>query len=395
MKPNKRLIIILFTLILLLVGQASVNAESQSDNNEDSMEDAILKEVSLDNVQNYWNELVDEYGGFLPELQKTGIYEFIKNKGSFSLKNTIIGFVEYLFQELILNGKLLGLLLMLTLFSILLQTMHTAFERSAVSKIAYFVVYAVLIYIALNSFYLAVTYAKEAIDTMSSFMIALLPLVLGLMASVGNIAAVSFFHPIVIFLIHLSGVLVSSFILPLLFLSALLLIVSSLNENYKVTHLANLFKTVGLGVLGIFLTVFLGVMSVQGAVSAVQDGVAMKTAKFVTGNFIPVVGRTFTDAADTILTASLLLKNAVGLVGVIVIVFFALFPAIKIFAIAIIYKIAAAVLQPIGDGPVITSLNTISKYIVYILACLLAVSFMFLLAIVIIVVASNITILLR
>lgn len=395
MKPNKRLIIILFTLILLLVGQASVNAESQSDNNEDSMEDAILKEVSLDNVQNYWNELVDEYGGFLPEIQKTGIYEFIKNKGSFSLKNTIIGFVEYLFQELILNGKLLGLLLMLTLFSILLQTMHTAFERSAVSKIAYFVVYAVLIYIALNSFYLAVTYAKEAIDTMSSFMIALLPLVLGLMASVGNIAAVSFFHPIVIFLIHLSGVLVSSFILPLLFLSALLLIVSSLNENYKVTHLANLFKTVGLGVLGIFLTVFLGVMSVQGAVSAVQDGVAMKTAKFVTGNFIPVVGRTFTDAADTILTASLLLKNAVGLVGVIVIVFFALFPAIKIFAIAIIYKIAAAVLQPIGDGPVITSLNTISKYIVYILACLLAVSFMFLLAIVIIVVASNITILLR
>lgn len=395
MKPNKRLIIILFTLILLLVGQASVNAESQSDNNEDSMEDAILKEVSLDNVQNYWNELVDEYGGFLPEMQKTGIYEFIKNKGSFSLKNTIIGFVEYLFQELILNGKLLGLLLMLTLFSILLQTMHTAFERSAVSKIAYFVVYAVLIYIALNSFYLAVTYAKEAIDTMSSFMIALLPLVLGLMASVGNIAAVSFFHPIVIFLIHLSGVLVSSFILPLLFLSALLLIVSSLNENYKVTHLANLFKTVGLGVLGIFLTVFLGVMSVQGAVSAVQDGVAMKTAKFVTGNFIPVVGRTFTDAADTILTASLLLKNAVGLVGVIVIVFFALFPAIKIFAIAIIYKIAAAVLQPIGDGPVITSLNTISKYIVYILACLLAVSFMFLLAIVIIVVASNITILLR
>lgn len=392
MKLNKPSMIILFTLMLLLIGQASIKAEPKSD---DNVEEKMLEEVSLDKVQNYWNELVDEYGGYLPELQKTGIYEFIKSKGSFSLKNTIIGFVEYLFHELILNGKLLGLLLMLTLFSIVLQTMHAAFERSAVSKIAYFVVYIVLIFIALNSFYLAVTYAKEAIDTMSSFMIALLPLVLGLLASFGNIAAVSFFHPIVIFLIHLSGVLVSNFILPLLFLSALLLIVSSLNENYKVTHLANLFKTVSLGVLGVFLTVFLGVMSVQGAVSAVQDGVAMKTAKFVTGNFIPVVGRTFTDAADTILSASLLLKNAVGLVGVIVIVFFALFPAIKIFAIALIYKIAAAVLQPIGDGPVITSLNTISKYIVYILACLLAVSFMFLLAIVIIVVASNITLLLR
>ena len=136
-------------------------------------------------------------------------------------------------------------------------------------------------------------------------------------------------------------------------------------------------------------------MSVQGAASAIQDGVAMKTAKFITGNFIPVIGRTFTDAADTVLSASLLLKNAVGIVGLIIILFFALFPAIKVVVIALIYKLVAAILQPIGDGPVITTLNTISTYILYILACLLAVSLMFLLAIVIIVIASNITLLLR
>lgn len=56
------------------------------------------------------------------------------------------------------------------------------------------------------------------------------------------------------------------------------------------------------------MTVLLGVISLQGTASAVADGVAIRTAKFVTGNFIPVVGRMFTDAADTVLTASLLLK---------------------------------------------------------------------------------------
>ncbi|OZU90000.1 stage III sporulation protein AE [Virgibacillus indicus] len=387
----KILILIPVVLILLITGQATVSATPDANN----IENAMLNELSLDGVQNYWKELVDEYGGYIPELDKTSLYEFIKSNGELSLKSVFSGFLKFLFHELILNGKLLGSLIMLTLFSIILQTMHNAFEKSAVSKIAYFVVYIVLIFIALNSFYLAVSYTKEAIDTMSSFMIALLPLVLGLMGTFGSVISVSFFHPIILFLIPLSGVLISTFILPLLFLSALLLIVSSLNDNYKVTHLANLFKTVALGTLGVFLTIFLGVMSVQGAASAIQDGVAMKTAKFITGNFIPVVGRTFTDAADTILSASLLLKNAVGIVGLIFIVFLALFPAIKIFAIAVIYKIAAAVLQPIGEGPVITSLNTISKYIIYILACLLAVSFMFLLAIVIIVAASNITLLLR
>ncbi|RKQ37759.1 stage III sporulation protein AE [Oceanobacillus halophilus] len=383
--------ITLFTFIFLFCGQASVYAETD----QVDMTDTILDEISLDGVQDYWNQIVHEYGGYVPELEKTSIYEFIKNQDSFSIKSVLMGFVEYLFHEIIMNGKLLGTLLMLTLFSILLQTMHTAFEKSAVSKIAYFVVYIVLIFLALNSFYLAVSYVEEAISTMSSFMIALLPLVLGLMATFGNVVSVSFFHPIIIFLINLSGVLISTFILPLLFLSALLKIVSNLSENYKVTHLANLFKNVSMGVLGIFLTIFLGVISVQGTTSAIQDGVAMKTTKFITGNFIPVVGRTFTDATDTILSASLLLKNAVGVVGLIIVLFIALFPALKVAAIAIIYKIAAAVLQPIGDGPVISTLNTISNYILFILACLLAVSIMFFLAIVIIVVASNLTMLLR
>jgi len=394
---NKRIMAaVFFILPLLLMGQATVSAaENQEELNPEDIEDQLLNDISLDGIQSYWQALVNDYGGYIPELEKVSIYEFIKEDGSFSIQNILWGFIEYLFHELILNGKLLGTLLMLTLFSTILQTMHTAFEKSAVSKIAYYVVYIVLIYLVLNSFYLAVSYANDAIDTMSSFMIALLPLVLGIMATLGNVITVSFFHPIIIFLINVSGVLVSRFILPLLFLAALLMIVSNLNENYKVTNLANLFKQVGMGTLGVFLTIFLGVMSVQGASTAVQDGVAMKTTKFITGNFIPVVGRTFTDAADTILSASLLLKNAVGIVGLLMIVLIALFPALKIFAIALIYKLSAAILQPVGAGPVISTLDIISKYIVLILACLLAVTFMFFLAIVILVAASNITILLR
>src|SRR5699024_11164207 len=147
--------------------------------------------------------------------------------------------------------------------------------------------------------------------------------------------------------------------------------------------------------LGVFLTVFLSIMSIQGAASAIQDGVAMKTTKFITGNFIPVVGRTFTDAADTILSASLLLKNAVGIIGVAIVFFIAIFPALKVLAIALIYILAAAILQPLADGPIITCLNSIGQYLLYMLACLLTVSFMFFLAIVIIVVSGNITLFLR
>src|SRR5690625_942005 len=397
MKQNNRIFIVLFTLLFLITNFSFVIAED-SDTSEPAnhfLDDELIEELSLNDIQLYWHDIVNNYGGYIPELKKSNFTEMIKNNGKLSFKSIIFGLINFLFFELIINGKLLGLLLMLTLFSVILQTMHSAFEGSAISKIAYFVVYIVLIYIVMNSFFIAFTYTKDTIDMMSGFMIALIPLVLGLLAAFGNILTVSFFHPIIIFLINVSGLVISKFILPLLFLAALLLIASSINENIQVTHLANLFKTISIGTLGSFFEIFLGVMSVQGTVSAIQDGVAMKTTKFITGNFIPVIGRTLTDATDTILSASLLLKNAIGIVGLLIIAFIALFPALKIFAIALIYKIAAAVLQPLGDGPIIDSLNTISQFIGYILACLLTVTMMFFLTIVIIIAASNVTLLLR
>src|SRR5699024_6020319 len=84
-----------------------------------------------------------------------------------------------------------------------------------------------------------------------------------------------------------------------LYVAALLMFVSELNKRFQVTHLAQLIRTISLGGLGLYLGVFLTVLSIQGAASAVQDGVALKTTKFIASNFIPVIGQTVTDAADS------------------------------------------------------------------------------------------------
>ena len=387
--------IIIFAICSLPIATLANEVEEDQTLNETELEDNLLDTLTIEEVNRFWEQIGSDYGEFIPEINNKNIADLIKENGTISFKSTIKGIVSYLFYELILNGKLLGTLIILTLFSVILQSMHAAFEKSVVSKIAYFVVYMVLIYITLNSFYLVFTYAKETIDMMSSFMIALLPLMLGLIATFGQVITVSFFHPIILFLIHVSGILMTNFVYPLLYLSALLIIVSHLNENFQASHLAELLKSISIGTVGLFLTIFLGVMSVQGTATAIQDGVALKTTKFITGNFIPVVGRTFTDAADTVLSAAQLLKNAVGIIGLTIVVIIAVFPAIKIMAISLVYKLAAALLQPLGNSPIIVSLNTISKYILYVLACLITVTFMFFLSIVIMIVASNIPLLLR
>ncbi|MCA0982788.1 stage III sporulation protein AE [Halobacillus yeomjeoni] len=356
---------------------------------------SMLDHVSTEELEKNWKELHQEYGDYMPTFNVNNFREFIQSESSLESSDWLSGILQFFFHELMVNGKLLASLLFLTLFSTLLRSIQSSFENSVVSKIAYMVVYLVLLTLALESFRQVIDYTLEAIDRMSSFMIGLLPLLLGIMASFSHLMSISFFHPIIIALVQSSGLLVKFVLIPLFASSALLLVIGSLNETYKVDQLAELLRKTGIAIMGVFLTIFLGVISVQGTVTAVQDGVTMKTARFVTGNFVPVVGRLFTDATDTILGASLVLKNTLGIAGVVVLLGIAVFPALKVFVIALIYKIAAALLQPLGDGPIIEAMSVVSRHIMYVFAALFMVSMMFFLVIVIMVAASNITMMVR
>ncbi|OAS85193.1 MULTISPECIES: stage III sporulation protein AE [Metabacillus] len=363
--------------------------------NANMIVDEQVEKLEINDIKNYWDEVMTEYGGFLPESQKGSLLQFLSGEKELSFQEWMKAFLKFLFHELLANGKLLGTLILLTVFSMLLQLLQNAFNQSAVSKVAYALVYMVLIIIALNSFHVAIQYTNNAIQSMTNFILALIPLLLALMASSGGLASAAFFHPVIIFLMNTSGLLIQNIVLPLLFLSALLNIVSTLTDQYKVTQLAGLLRNISIGLLASFLTIFLGVISVQGASAAVTDGITIRTAKFITGNFIPVLGRMFTDATDTVISASILLKNTVGVIGVAILLLIAAFPAIKVLSLAFIYKFAASILQPLGGGPVIACLDIISKSVIYIFAALAIVSLMFFLSLTVIIAAGNLTIMMR
>ncbi|QII49767.1 stage III sporulation protein AE [Bacillus paralicheniformis] len=375
--------------------EAEPAGEPAAEESAEAMAREQAEGLELDRVGEFWNNILTEYGGHLPESQKGSLLEFVKGEKHFSPEEWGKALFSYLFHEVLANGKLLGTLILLTIFCVLLQLLQNAFQQSTVSKVAYAIVYMVLIILALNSFRVAVTYANEAIQTMTSFILSLVPLLLALMATSGGAASAAFFHPVILFLMNTSGLFIQYIVLPLLFLSAILSIVSTMTDQYKVTQLAQLLRNAAIGTLAAFLTVFLGVISVQGASAAVTDGITLRTAKFITGNFIPVLGRMFTEATDTVISASLLLKNTVGILGVAILICIAAFPAIKILSLALIYKIAAAVLQPLGGGPVISCLDVISKSVIYIFAAMAIVSLMFFLSLTVIITAGNLTMMMK
>ncbi|MFC0014786.1 MULTISPECIES: stage III sporulation protein AE [Allobacillus] len=364
---------------------------------EGQQTDLELNEQWIDTgeMQVYWQDALRQYREFIPFSAEEHWLDAVKDGSIFSIKDWVNGFLLFFLEEWRTNGKLIGMLFLLSLLSVFLKILVGSFENSSVSKISYLVIFGVLLTIAISSFYKAVNYTTETIESLSHFMFALLPLMLSLMASFGNIATVAFFQPLILLFTQVSGVLISKLVLPLLFISAILHIASFINEEFNVSRLADLFKYVAFVIMGAFLTLFVSLMSLQGVNAAVTDGVAIRAAKYVTSNFIPVIGRMFTDATDTVLSASILLKNSIGIAGVIIILLITLFPVIKVLVIGLIFKVTSAVLQPIADGPVVDLIDVMGRYILYILVALLLMSLMFFFAIVMLIIVSNMTLMIR
>jgi|GEM_PF-1332392 len=268
-------------------------------------------------------------------------------------------------------------------------------EKDVIGKLAYGVCYLVIIGIGINSFIIASQIGKEAINNMVSFMQALLPMLLTLLVSLGGVTASAVFHPVVLMAVSAVSTLIKDILIPVIFFSAVLTIVNNITNSFQLTRLSGLLKESCIAILGFLLSVFLGIMIIQGAAAAVVDGVSVRTAKFATKNFVPVVGGIFADAIDAIISCSLLLKNAIGAVGVIIVFIVCAFPVLKILSVIFIYKLAAALIQPIGDEQIVNSLNDLANSLIMLFVTVSSVAMMFFIAVTIIIGAGNITVMMR
>lgn len=388
------------TILLLLLWTAAPDGQAAAAGPSGLPDDVRIGEDLLppetEQLDVYWSELVRSYGDYFPGNKPPSFREWLATGGEgVHMADVLLGLLHLFFHEIVHHGKLLVSIVVLTVLSSVLQMLQGAFERQTISKVAYAICYLVILIMAVDSFRTAISYAEGAIERMIHFMTAMVPLMLTLLASIGNIATVTVLHPLIVFMVHIVGLAIYAVVFPLLFFSAILHIVSSMSEKYKVTQLANLLRTVGAGTLGVLLTAFLGVLSVQGATSSVTDGVTIRTAKYITGNFVPVVGKMFTDAADTVISSSLLVKNAVGIAGVVILVMLCAFPAIKILSLAVIFNLSGAMMQPLGDSPIVTCLQTIGKSLIYVFAALAAVGLMFFFALTIMITSGNVAVMMR
>jgi stage III sporulation protein AE len=305
------------------------------------------------------------------------------------------GLWRFLWREIYINLNLLGKLLFLAVVAALLKNLEKAFANESISALTQSIVYLALIVIAMQSFTVAITLGRQTLNNMVDLILAMIPLLLVLLASLGNLASAALFRPLIVFAINFFATLMGNFVFPMIYLTTILSIVNHFSPRVTVSKLADLFKNVSVWSMGLSMTVFTGLLAIHGVASSVGDAVTIRTAKFMTGAFLPVVGGMLTDAVETVAGATLILKNTVHVAGVILLFYIVAFPLLKILALVFIYKLAAAIIQPLGETNLSDSLNTLGNCLALVFAAVAIVSVVFYLGITIIAGAGNTSFMLR
>lgn len=235
----------------------------------------------------------------------------------------------------------------------------------------------------------------SSVDKMSSGMQGLFPILLTMMAAVGGSAGSALMQPAIVAAAGSMTGFIRHVTLPLATAAAVLTMLCHLGQGLKLSRLAELAHQAATWTLGFCFTAFIGVIMTRGVTAAAVDGVTIRTAKYALDNFIPVVGGLFADTVDTLVGSSMLVQSALGVTGFILVFSWAMAPLCQTLAAAVMYKLAAALMQPVADGELAQCIYDFSKVLMLLFIIQLCVAAMFLLLIAQLIAVSGMTMMLR
>lgn len=390
---------IALTVFLIVFIFLSFALTAYADEDEDY--DSILEQqTQLDEVKSIEQALEKHKSGDIDELMEDYdperiISDAAKGKFEFNVIKLLNKALSYFLKEIYENVNILLKLVVVVILCAMLKNLQSSFLSDSVGELAFYACYIAVVSILLISFNSAMNMGIKIIDDTVDFMYATMPMLITLLVSGGNIASGGIFHPVMVAIVEFSAIALKNVFIPLVFLSTILSIVNNISDKVQLSRLANFFKQISGWALGLILTVFVGVVSVQGTVGAVVDGVTSKTAKFAIGAFIPVAGKYLADAADTVIGCTLLIKNAAGVAAMIGIIVICIVPLLKMLALIALFKLACALVEPIAEKRITDCITQVAGSLTFIFGIAASIAFMFLITITIIVSASNLSVMIR
>ncbi len=225
-----------------------------------------------------------------------------------------------------------------------------------------------------------ISVSAETIGECSDFMLSFIPVYASSLAATGYVSSAAGYRTMMLGAVTAVSEISSEIIIPLI-LIYLAICISGSVSGIDTEELSKSVKSFAVWFLGITMTVFSGLMGISTLVSSGADGAFSKTAKFLIGSAVPVVGSTVSDAVAVVRGCLTITKNFLGIYAVLAIaaIFLPAISGILLWKICI--SVSSSITKIIGNKNLASLLSSVSAVLGIMLSLVVITGIMFIFSI--------------
>ena len=388
---KKKILLVIVLLMLALISTIQIDFFASADTNktEENLSASVyelLDDIDLSEIQTMVDS-VDEMQLFQVSV-KEKIESILKGEYFTNYQSLASAIISLIFGDIRTILPFLFTLVAIGLLCNLVGNLRP--ESKSVGDIINFVFLSVTILVILVAFKNILSSTNNTLNIILNQMQIFFPILITLLGTIGSISSISIYNPLVAVLTGVVSLVFEKFLYPLFIVILILTILGNLTDTIKLDKLNSFFSSTFKWTVGIVFTIFTGFLSIQGISAGKYDSVSIKATKFAMKSYIPIIGSYVSDGIDFFILGAILIKNSIGLVGVIVLFITILSPIITIVIYKLALQLSSGILEMTGNSKISNFLSSCSKILTLPIVLLIGISFMYIITICLIMCTANI-----
>ena len=366
----KKIQMIFFLFLLFSIPVQASNGE------QGNTQEQLLDSMELEKMQEAVNELLGEETFSVKE----SIKKALSGEEPFSAEHFGEIGKAFLYQQLLPDKKILVQVILLVLAASLFSNFTGMFGKGETGGISFYMVYLFLLTILMKSFGQMSRIISSGLEDFVFFIKALMPSYFLAVTAAGGVASAMIFYNMVLAVIYVIQVILLKLVVPGIHLFVLFQLVNYLHKEDILSKMAEFLKTILEWTLHTCVAVLVGMQVIQNMISPAVDSLKRDVIG-KTATAIPAVGNAIDGVTEVALGTAVLIRNCIGVVGILVLLLLGLPPIIRLGVTTLIYKLLAAVVQPVADKRMTGCLSTMGEGCRLLLRVLLTVELLLLITI--------------
>ena len=395
---KKFLVVLLLAIVLFTFEETQAEAFAQSKSEEE-----VQAEIGSE-IEKYIESLdLNEFDRFLQSvdlpdgMQNTSVKGLISSFVEGKVPLSPQGFFSYLGEKALgaLSGTLVTLLtvVIIAVMSSILSGLTSGFVKKQTIDVVHFVFYALVVTIVMVKVASIITECKNFCLSVNKFSETIYPPLITLMSALGGSVSTSIYKPQIAFFSVIISKVIGNVILPLFIAAIAFCLIGNLSSSIKMDKIQSAIRYASTLIVSCVFGLFMTYLTIAGITGGMVDGVGIKAAKFVLSGYVPILGGYLSQGFDLISAGCVLIKNSIGMIGIISVLIMIFKPLLHITIFSFSLKIVASLIQPLGDKRISDFLYSVSNATKILVTAVLGSGFVMILTLILMVVTCNVGVL--